>query len=167
MRRPLLLLTSCLVAGLAALELHRAMEGIEAVRGAVACIAFGAAEYTSLVFAGVMHLEDALRVMQAHARALEQVQDTRTFGDSNRRPHPHVVAAVQVAVDAIALREPRIQVFAGTTGLPYDSMSAIRKAWAAAACSGLPSSTRRKQVLLAVEQQGYSGLVELGSARES
>jgi hypothetical protein len=146
---PLVSLAAAVAAGLAAVEQRRAALGLRAVQGAVAAVGFGASEYAAAAFAGVLTLRDALALVRAHAGAL--------CGPEEDSGGP--AAAVLDALASFRLRPPRGTALCGATAEPYGPEPAA--ALARAACSGAPTPARRRLALLALQQQGWAGLVEL------
>lgn len=69
-----------LIAGLAALELLKAEQGVEELTRASACGGLEAGELTALVYAGALDFEDALRLLQVRFH---------TFSPVNARYWPH------------------------------------------------------------------------------
>ena len=187
---PLLSLAACLAAGLAAVEVRRAELGLAGVQAVVACAGCGAGEYACAVFAGALRLQDALKLVRAHAAALEEGADTEGFSllplsglldsASNLAEEGGLVAeppglvapprqaaaaaaaaaAVRAGLGGMSLRDPRITVFCGASGLPYGNAAALREALPRAACTGPPPVAHLQQLCLAMEQQGCGELAD-------
>lgn len=141
---------ACFLAGLAAVEEHRAVHGLPAVQGMTACCGFGASEYAAAVFAGVLRLNDALTALKVQMDALK-------LG----KPLPDVVAAVHNALELADIRSPRVSLYSGASAAACSDTATLRWVLARAACSGPPSHEHRRQVCTALMQQGVAELVSL------
>ena len=151
-------LVSCLVAGLAGVEQHRAGNGIESIKKISSCVGLGAGECAAAVFSGALRLDDAFAVLRAQA-AVDAKR--ASLADEDETYYARSVVAVRAAIETVHFRPPRVRVYCGADGTACDNAEEVARALLCGVCAAPVDEERKQELKRALVQQGVAELTVL------